>query len=154
MFDSDKDNWNKNKSVFDSKVMNKSNLAFIVEDTQNNKYGYYFNGTITKCDSFIISKNSFLFSLKSNGRINGMMKFEEKDNAYGLKLFDKSYSCLFGMDYGFWIFKENWKTSSFVYEKSNYFDFHGTTKAFHQDLSNDGYRVDFTPKRFVVIQMQ
>ena len=72
--------------------MNKSNLVFIVEDTNNNKYGYYFNGTINQCNSWMKSKNSFLFTLKSNGRVNGMMKFEEKDNAAGLYLDQKTSS--------------------------------------------------------------
>jgi hypothetical protein len=37
-----------------------------------------------------------MFSLKSNGRVNGMHKFEEKDNCYGFCLNDKSnYSNLF-----------------------------------------------------------
>ena len=33
IFDSDKDNWNVNSSVFDERIQGKSNLAFVVEDT-------------------------------------------------------------------------------------------------------------------------
>ena len=46
VLDNDKDNWNRNTSVFQDRVMNKSYLAFIVEDTNNNKFVYYFNGKV------------------------------------------------------------------------------------------------------------
>ena len=48
--------------------------------------------------------------------------------------------------------KENYKSNSCVWEDSYYFDFHGITKAFHPDLT-DGDDKKFTPKRFIVIQM-
>ena len=34
LFDSDKDDWSVNTSIFDDKIMNKNNLIFIVEDTE------------------------------------------------------------------------------------------------------------------------
>ena len=34
LFDSDKDNWNQNTSVFDERVKDKSNLMFVIEDTE------------------------------------------------------------------------------------------------------------------------
>ena len=63
LFDSDKDDWSQDTSVFGDRIMYKSKLCFIVEDTMNNKYGYYLPTTIneyywTKADG------SFLFSLK------------------------------------------------------------------------------------------
>ena len=84
VFDSDKDDWSKNTSVFHTKVINKSHLIFLVEDTNNNKFGYYFNGCVNEIASQIKVPDSFLFSLKSNGRINGMMKFEQKDAFQGI----------------------------------------------------------------------
>jgi hypothetical protein len=152
VFDSDKDDWNQNTSVFDSRVSNKSNLVFIVEDTINNKYGYYFNGTINQYESFIKANGSFLFSLKSNGRVNGMHKFEEKDKSRGFYLYKKSDTCLFYIHSGIYIHKENNKNRSWVYEDSNVHEYHGITKALHPDL-RDGSSVEFIPKRFVVIQM-
>jgi hypothetical protein len=152
---SDKDDWNKDTSVFDNKIMFKSNLLFVVEDTMNNKYGYYFNGTIKTTGSWIKGKGSFLFSLKSNGRVNGMHKFEEKDGCNGFYLYDKTNERLFETRYGFYLYKENQKTSSYVYEHNAYYDFHGITKAFHPDAIKDsGNQKYFVPKRFVVIQMK
>ena len=39
VFDSTKDNWSQNISVFNEKIQNRSNLTFIVEDEQKNKFG-------------------------------------------------------------------------------------------------------------------
>ena len=39
IFDSNKDNWSQNTSVFDDRVINKSHLIFLVEDNDNNKFG-------------------------------------------------------------------------------------------------------------------
>ena len=153
IFDSNKDDWSTNTSVFDSKIKNKSNLVFIVEEENNNKFGYYFNGTVNTNGSDMKAQGSFMFTLKSNGRINGMYKFEEKSNVSGLQLYQKSSGYLFYAHAGIEIYSQNNKTSSHVYEFSSYFDFHGTSKAFHPNCINDSNTPNFTPKRFTVIQM-
>ena len=107
---------------------------------------------INKYNVWIKAEQSFLFSLQSNGRVKGMRKFEEKRLSRGFWLYSKYDDGLFGMDTGFYIFKENQKASSYVWEDSSYFDYHGITKAFHPD-STDNSDKNFTPKRFVVIQM-
>ena len=58
--------------------MNRSNLVFVVEDTNNNKFGCYLPIKIDKYDTDVPgNKDMLLFSLKSSGRTNGkMMKFE------------------------------------------------------------------------------
>ena len=71
IFDSDKDNWSENTSVFGDKLMNKSNLVFVIEEENNNKFGYYFNGTVKTDGSNMKAQGSFMFTLKSNGRMNG-----------------------------------------------------------------------------------
>ena len=152
LFDSDKDNWSLNSSVFDSKIMNKSYLLFVIEDTTNNKFGYYLNGTINKYNFNLKYKGSFMFSLKSNGRVNGMHIFEEKDYFAGYRLYPKSENLLFHTYGGIYIFKEKSKTLSYIFEDSYYYDFHGITKAFHPKLS-EGKNKFFTPNRICVIQM-
>ncbi|BFU25804.1 trichohyalin, putative [Entamoeba histolytica] len=82
LFDSDKDNWNKNTSVFNQKIMNKEHLIIIIEDEDGNKFGGYVNSKIDKVDECINDSKSFLFSLESNGRMKGMKKFDIKQPEY------------------------------------------------------------------------
>ena len=89
IFDSDIDDWDHQTSVFDLKVFNRNNLIFLIEDTQHNKFGGYVSATIDKYSTFktsagkqtihyIKDEKSFLFSLKSNGRLNNPEKYEIK----------------------------------------------------------------------------
>ena len=48
VFDSNIHNWRQNTSEFDSKVFNRSNLIFVVEDESGNKFGGYVNTKIDK----------------------------------------------------------------------------------------------------------
>ena len=74
LFDSNKDNWSQNTSVFDDRVHGKNQLIFVVEDTNNNKFGGYIGSTINQL-GWTTDSNAFVFSLKSNGRLKKMMKF-------------------------------------------------------------------------------
>ena len=133
--------------------MNKNQLSFVIEDEQNNKFGGYLSATINKTTNGggswidnISDSNAFLFSLKSKGRLNGMMKFEIKNTSNTFLLWN-SYDILFNFGSGHDIsllYKSN-KTSSYCNQNS--YDYHGQTNALC------GGR-NFTPKRFVVIQMK
>ena len=89
LFDSRIDSWRRHTSVFNSRIEGRSQLVFLVEDTNDNKFGYYLNTRIepNRYDRWTATdKKTFLFSLQSNGRItggNGMMKFEIKDTRLG-----------------------------------------------------------------------
>ncbi|BFU24367.1 hypothetical protein EHI2019_000284300 [Entamoeba histolytica] len=48
LFDSDKDNWNKNTSVFDQRIINKQHIIIIIEDEDGNKFGGYVNSATKK----------------------------------------------------------------------------------------------------------
>ena len=159
LFDSNKDDWSKKTSVFDDKVMNKSNLVFLIEDTDNNKFGYYLSTQIqsNKYDTLISTdKNSFLFSLKSNGRLNGMMKFEIKNTDGGYNVKPKSDNILIQLGYGnsgaIHIKKENSKSQSYCFQRNRFFNYHGT-----ENPLVGGYGIEssqyFTPKRITIIQM-
>ena len=153
IFDSNVDDWSQDTSVFNLKVMNKSDLIFLIEDTNGNKFGEYIHSDIHRWETEIYDSDAFLFSLKSNGRINGMMKFEEI-NGSELWIYNKSSDYLFYVSCGLYIYKEHKKNQSSVYENTNNFDFHGTTKALHPNLiDKNSYAENFIPKRFVVIQM-
>ena len=42
IFDSDIDDWDVDTSVLNDKLGKRSDVLFVVEDTENNKFGYYF----------------------------------------------------------------------------------------------------------------
>ena len=141
---------------FDSKVMNKSNLMFIIEDTNNNKFGCYVSSTINQCSdsSWINDSNSFVFSLNSNNKIIAFEKYNIQSNYihYAFRLYQKSSDTLFGIGYGsahtIRIYKENSKSSSYCSQYNDYYDYHGKSNAVR------GSTGSFTPKRITVIQMK
>ena len=156
IFDSDIDNWSKDTSVFDEKLLCKRNFALIVEDTKNNKFGYYFDGYIDRLNRWTPpGPNTFLFSLQSNGRINGMMKFEMKKlKGEGFFLPNKRNQYLFGnyINNAFVVLKQYKDNQSrgYCFEREYCFNYHGIEKA----LCGKTYSQSFTPKRIVVIQME
>ena len=159
LFDSDKDNWNQNTSVFDDRVQYKSNLIFVIEDTNNNKFGAFISASIQPNGNYTTDYNSFLFSLKSNGRLNGMQKFEIQSNnaQYACNLRSKSDTYLIAFGGFYWnicIDKENYKSqNSYCREYIYDYNYHGYQNTFLPNCAN-GNAVNYTPKRFVVIQMK
>ncbi|BFU26710.1 trichohyalin, putative [Entamoeba histolytica] len=96
LFDSVIDGWNKNTSVFDKRIMNKQHIIIIIEDEEGNKFGGYVNEKIDEVDYCIYDSQSFVFSLESNGRIEGMMKFDIKEPEKAFYLYHRADNCLFG----------------------------------------------------------
>ncbi|BFU21714.1 trichohyalin, putative [Entamoeba histolytica] len=150
LFDSDKDDWNVNTSVFIQRIMNKEHIIIIIEDEDGNKFGGYVNSKIDKVESYIKDSKSFVFSLKSNGRMKGMKKFDIKQPQCAFYLHSQSDDCLFKFGNGYDIFvgKENIKTKSYCQQQS--FDYKGKRKA----LCGKKYPNSFTPKRIMVIEMK
>ena len=152
LFDSDKDNWSLHTSAFDSKMLGKSHFVIIVEDEEKNKFGYYTPKKIEQIGEYSNDSNAFLFSLKSNGRLNGMMKFESVKSEFGsFILLSKSDSKLFGIWNGFYIIKDNDKMKSYCHENiwDKYYDFHEQ----QYPLIGKPGKSEFTPRRILVIQM-
>ncbi|BFU22227.1 trichohyalin, putative [Entamoeba histolytica] len=147
LFDSDKDDWNKYTSVFDQRIMNKEHIIIIIEDSEGNKFGGYVNSKIDKVGGFINDSQSFVFSLESNGRNEGMMKFNIKQPQYAFYLDKQTHDWLFAFGGGsdISVGKENDKTESYCDQQS--FDYKGISNA----LCGKKY---FTPKRIIVIEMK
>ena len=61
VFDSDRNDWNRYTSIFDKKIYGKSNLMFIFEDSENNKFGCFLSNRIAKIvkNNPPYSRNSF-----------------------------------------------------------------------------------------------
>ncbi|BFU22335.1 trichohyalin, putative [Entamoeba histolytica] len=147
LFDSDKDDWSKNTSVFEERIMNKEHIIIIIEDEEGNKFGGYVNSKIDKINDYINDSKSFVFSLESNGRIEGMMKFDIKHTQYAFILYNQSDNRLFSFGFGcdIYVYKEKYKTQSFCYQ--NCFEYEGISNALCG-------KFNFTPKRIIVIEMK
>ncbi|BFU23146.1 trichohyalin, putative [Entamoeba histolytica] len=150
LFDSAKDSWNKNTSVFDQRIMNKEHITIIIEDTKGNKFGGYVNSKIDKVGGFINDSQSFVFSLESNGRMKRMKKFDIKQPQCAFCLFNQSDDILFtfGCGWDIRVCKENNKIKSYCIQRS--FSYKGISNA----LCGKEYPNRFTPKRIIVIEMK
>ncbi|BFU24392.1 predicted protein [Entamoeba histolytica] len=128
----------------------KEDIIIIIEDEEGNKFGGYVNSKIDKVDEWIYDSKSFLFSLESNGRIEGMMKFNIKQPQHAFWLFNQSHDRLFGFGCGgdICVYKENNKTKSFCKQRS--FEYEGISNA----LCGKEIPDRFTPKRIIVIEMK
>ena len=150
LFDSHKDNWNIQTSVFDQKIIGKSKIIFLIEETNGNQFGYYLDSEITSDYKQWIetTPNSFLFSLESNGRLGKPTKFEMINPRWGYSLENNSKDILISLG-GYpaiVLYKEHKKKESYYYQDSNSFDYHKIKNPFCEDTQ-------FTPKRILVIQM-
>ena len=65
VFDSNVDNWSKDTSVFNERIIGKKQLVFLIEDEDGEKFGYYLNTqVIEKYGKWIeTDKKSFHFNL-------------------------------------------------------------------------------------------
>ncbi|BFU25899.1 Hypothetical protein EHI5A_126860 [Entamoeba histolytica KU27] len=128
--------------------MNKEHIIIIIEDECGNKFGGYVNEKIDKVgNGYIKDSKSFVFSLESNGRIEGMKKFDTKEPEYAFYLFNQScgYLFSFGNGHDICVYKEDYKTKSNCTPYS--FEYEGISNA----LCGKKY---FTPKRIIVIEMK
>ncbi|BFU22447.1 trichohyalin, putative [Entamoeba histolytica] len=129
LFDSYKDNWNKNTSVFGERIMNKEYIIIIIEDSDGNKFGGYVNSKIDK------------------NQMEEMKKFDIKEPEKAFYLYHRADNYLFAFGSGadIIVYKENIKTKSFCKQSS--FSYKGISNA----LCGKYY---FKPKHFIVIEMK
>ena len=168
LFDSENDDWSRNTSVFDQKIAGKSNLLLYVEDMEKNKFGSYLSEKALEVSTDNkmkpLGKDSFLFLLKSNGRLDGMMKFEIQQQHNGYILDDKNNDRLIRIGFGkdCYIEKKDEHLKQKAYSgcyvnQSSTFDYHGLSNVLigRSCAYNSPKRKEcsFIPKRSVVIQM-
>ena len=151
IFDSDVDDWNQNSSMFDTKILNKQNLIFLIEDTNGNKFGGFVNIKIEKTTTWLTDTGMFVFSMKINGK-NEMKKYmKTKNDNYGFYLVIKGHYELFefGDGYTIQIHKKSCNNSngSYVNKTSSYENLSSV------NLFGNSGTTNFTPKRILVIQM-
>ena len=136
----------------------KSKICIVIENEDGEIFGCYINSIIDEVAIFIRDENAFIFNLESNGRHKAPMKFDilkENCNA-AFELLSDDCGWLFhcGND-NILICKEDDKSESCCYQNQNsWFDYRGVEKALVQNpCVNDDDENCFTPKRFIVIQM-
>ena len=149
VFDSDKDNWDSGKN-FSNYIIDKSNLLFVIDDLENNRFGGYISSKITKPDIYIKDPHAFIFSLKSNNRLPGPTKFDIKypDNAFISITNHKRYIFAFGGGYD--IKLDSKKTADQANSNPSSYDFGNNQNALYGKI----YPNRFTPKRWIVYQMK
>ncbi|ELP89592.1 hypothetical protein EIN_525870 [Entamoeba invadens IP1] len=79
LFDSYKDDYSQGSPTFRMSVVGHKDILVVIEDTDGNKFGGFLYNEITGPDVWIQDKNSFAFSLFSNGRIDGQQKYKLMD---------------------------------------------------------------------------
>ena len=162
IFDSNRDNWSQETSVFNDRIMGKKQLTFLIEDEDGEIFGYYLNTQLTFHQNGNWEKtdqNSFHFNLHSkNNRLEIPMKFEILSTDHGYGLYDNSHERLIGIG-NIRLYKENKKNESHCYQDYNWYDYHGISSALCGKSGNEFVDViflgeRFKPKRFIVIQMK
>ena len=156
IFDSIIDSWNEEISIFNEKIFGKSKLAFIIEDEDDELFGYYCNTEIIEQfrKDQQTDNQTFEFNLKSSKRLSKPMKFEIKNSIEGgIFLHDKSDECLISMG-DICIWKEKKKYESFCVQIEYRFDYHEIHNALCGKEPNEEGEMYFIPKRILVIQMK
>ena len=148
VFDSDIDNWNSGKE-FSKYIIGKSNLLFMIDDMENNRFGGYISSQITKVDTYINDPNAFIFSLQSNKRLKEPTKFGINSPERAFISFTTHDRYIFAFGAGFDIKLDKKETSNMSNSNPMSYYFGPNKKALYGNI----YPNRFTPKRWVIYQM-
>ena len=151
IYDSNRDGYpREGTSKFSEKVVKKENLLFIVEDEEGNKFGEYVQSKIIRTENHISDKNAFVFSLKSNRRLDGMKKFNIIKDKYAFAVWNDNDEDLFfiGCNGANVKIKKYGNQSRSQVCNQKLFDYEGIENALIGRIG------EFKPKRITVIQME
>ena len=158
LFDSDVDNWSENTTNFNEKIIGKKQLSFIIEDEDEEIFGYYLNTQVVEKynQNQSTDSKSFLFNLQSNNnRLQSPMKFEIKDLEYGGITLHTKLNQFDLINLGdIYLYKEARKNKSYCNQTEDRFDYHGIEKAVCGKQKSGRKGEHFKPKRILVIQMK
>ncbi|EMD47994.1 Hypothetical protein EHI5A_200360, partial [Entamoeba histolytica KU27] len=104
---------------------------------------------IDKVDEWIYDSKSFVFSLESNGRIEGMMKFDiiEPEYAFWIPKKNETFGYLFAFGHiDIDVYNKSRKSVSNCHQKS--FNYKGMKNALR---GKDEY---FCPKHIIIVEMK
>ena len=160
IFDSNVNSWEIGNCELNNILLGRSNVVLIIEDTNGNRFGAYFNSTIDSEISFsafgmngktIMDSNAFVFSLKSNGRLDKPMKFNitEEKSIMAMFLFKESFDAVLsiGEVSDIVIQKQQNKTECSCNQKC--FDYNGIENAL---IGKTDEKNHFEMKQFIALQ--
>ena len=148
IFDSNIHNSKLNESQFDSLVLNKSNLLFLIQSDDDIQFGGFISTKINKIDKLIFDENAFAFTFKDNKPMKFNLKKDNKKHA-SFKLFDKNNERLFLLGEGDIMLNKFHRYSSLYENESCSFDYEGNKNVL---IGKTGF-LCLTLKRIIVIQM-
>ena len=151
LFDSTKDNWNQNMSVFNNKIIGKRNLIFLVTSSKNVKFGSFIHSPITHIGEVKKEQSdttSFTFSFKNRN----FRKYSIRRNASTVMwTYNPSDNLLFGIGSNDFNINKNGKQSVLAQQQKPNATFEYGSEA-HPFTGESGN--NFIHKRVVVIQMK
>ena len=102
IFDSEINRWNQHDSEFDRILMGRNSIVIVIEDERGNVFGTFTSRQINDYYSHLHDPHSFVFNLRSNGRLSEPMSFPIKNKNEGLFLYpgDNHWLLSIGSDGG------------------------------------------------------
>ena len=98
IFDSEKDNWKKGSSVFDSKLLKQEKLAFVIETSDGIIIGGYMKKKIMGINRKIGDPDCFLFTNRNNQWKKYPIQPSKKYDSFQLSTKQDNYLFIFGND--------------------------------------------------------
>lgn len=148
VFDSDKDNWAMETSIFVDKIVGKKQLIFLIEDEQMKKFGYFLATLIEEKYRIFqqTSSDSFVFILDSFSRmLYRPKKFKILDLRFGCLLPEKDEKILIDLG-GNTIQLKKQSCGESICRDNLFYDF----ESWYLPLCDQN---EFVAKRIIVIQM-
>ena len=168
LFDSNVDNWSINVTTFNAKTSRKKQLIFLIEDEDEEKFGYYLDTEVIQRKKlnrvYCTNNKSFEFNIQSkDNRLSYPMKFEIKETDRGnCELFPESDKLLIAIG-DIRLYKEEYKNETYCWQEEHAFDYRGirnalcgkakTKSSYIRHGKFDIFGEGFQLKRFIVIQM-
>ena len=159
LFDSNIDDWDINTSVLNERIIGNKQLTFLIEDTDEEKFGYYLNTIViyNKYKNEVTDLKTFHFNLQSkNNRLKQPMKFEIEDIEDGGYELSENNSCFLILIGDICLFKEKRKNDCYCLDENESFNFKKIEKALCGKVENfdSSLNETFILKRLIVIQMK
>ena len=158
LFDSNIDDYSKESSLLNSRIIGKSKLAFVIEDEDGEIFGYYLNTEIIEKYNWRQRTDSktFHFNLQSQyNRLPKPMKFDLKHLNYGgIQLNNEHVSDVLIILGDISLKKNIYRFESFCFQSDKVFNYHEIKNALCGKTKIAGEGNGFMMKRFIVIQMK